>query len=115
MAKSLALLLALCMMFAPALAATRVVNWVLFLNMFKRAFRNDTILFKWDGHHDVWEFPSKAAFDTCNFSAAVERCSDKVQQCSVKMGRVGTRYFGCKESDHCSKGKQKIAIKTVAP
>jgi Plastocyanin-like domain len=115
MVKAFALLLTVCMMFAPAFAATRTINWVLYLNQFKRAIKNDIMLFKWSGHHDLWEFPNKAAFDTCNFSAAVEKCSDKVQQCSIKMGTVKTRYFGCKESDHCSKGKQKIAIKTVAP
>jgi len=62
------------------------------------------------GAHDVYLFPNKAAYKSCDFSNAVEVCGTGVSECSVKPPTTGTWYYGCKVSSHCSNGRMRIRV-----
>lgn len=81
------------------------------------------LLFRYSQFHNLWEMPSKVAFDACDFSDARELAStthggvaaadvDRLGYANVyeaAMDTAGTAYFACQVSDHCQKG-QKIAV-----
>ena len=65
--------------------------------------------FKWSGSHNVYRFPSEAAYKSCDFSRATF-VSDK--EFTMTLRGSGTVYFGCKVGSHCKLG-QKVAV-TIA-
>ena len=73
-----------------------------------------SFVFKWagfEGAHNVWQFPDKAAFDSCNFIKAVEK--SKTSPYTFTPTKPGTYYFGCEVGAHC-KFEQKVAITITA-
>jgi len=56
------------------------------------------------GGHNVFLFDDKAAYDSCNFNAAVQISSETYSSSST-----GTFYFGCEKGTHCN-GGQKITV-----
>ena len=70
-----------------------------------------TVTFTWTDTHDVWEFPDEAAYNSCDFTGAVEHASTSVQTVDIvpATSTAQTKYFGCKVSDHCNEG-QKVVI-----
>ena len=65
--------------------------------------------FKWTGSHNVYRFPSEAAYKACDFSRATF-VADRSFTMTLKGS--GTFYFGCKVTGHCRAG-QKVAV-TIA-
>ena len=57
----------------------------------------------------MYKFPSKVAFDACDFSKAVELASTKKSSYTYKATSSGTFFFGCQIGSHCKMG-QKLAL-----
>jgi hypothetical protein len=70
-----------------------------------------TATFTWEDNHDVWEFSSVDAYNSCNFAGAVEKASTSVKtvELSAPTSAATTKYYGCSVGSHCDDG-QKIAI-----
>jgi hypothetical protein len=100
---------------AVVFAATITITWTYGVKQSRSVAKGDTVVFKWTSSepHDVWQFPNKSAFDNCAFGSATKKCGTGVTQCAIKMGTLGTRYYGCKVGTHCKNGGMKIAIKTT--
>ncbi|CAI5475024.1 unnamed protein product [Closterium sp. Yama58-4] len=84
---------------------------------FRTVQPGDQLMFKWLGEHDVWRFPTKIAYDNCDFTLAT--------QLHPKTGIFGahyfypvkdihkgtTLYFGCAVGNHCArKMKAKVVV-----
>ena len=71
----------------------------------------------WNQPHDIKEFPTKAAYDACDFSAATDMmngdAATMVGAYTVDFPEAGTRYFSCGVSGHCA-SNQKLAVTTTA-
>jgi len=92
--------------------ATTEILWVLGMspaeqNQTVRA--GDEVVFKWSGVHNVYMFQSKAAFDVCDFSEAVELASHLQTSYTYKATTEGTFFFACEISGHCEMG-QKMSL-----
>jgi hypothetical protein len=77
----------------------------------------DAVTLTFSSSHNVYEFPSAAAYEACDFSSAVE-VAGRSDGSFTHIVTAGTAYFGCEVGSHCRSG-QKIAIsgpssKTVA-
>ena len=70
---------------------------------------DEPFTFKWTGSHNVYKFPSEAAYKACDFSRATF-VADRSFTMTLKGS--GTVYFGCKVTGHCRAG-QKVAV-TIA-
>ena len=70
-----------------------------------------TATFTWEDNHDVWEFSSVDAYNSCNFAGAVEEASTSVKSVvlAAPTSAATTKYYGCSVGSHCDDG-QKIAI-----
>ena len=70
------------------------------------------VVFKWSGYHNVYMFPSKAAFEKCDFSGAKELAGNDKNPFTYKASKPGTYYFGCEVGNgwHCEQ-QQKLAPK----
>ena len=66
----------------------------------------ESVTFKWSGTHDVYRFPSEAAYKSCDFSSATFVSSSSF---TLTLRGAGTFYFACKVASHCKFG-QKVAI-----
>ena len=73
------------------------------------------ITFEWPSVHNVWEMPSKAAFDACDFSAATQTCPVQVGgSCTISAPPADTtKYYACQVGLHCQRG-QVVAITGAA-
>merc|ERR1719353_634607 len=71
------------------------------------------VLFKWNGDHDVYMFPNKAAFDKCDFMYANNLGSKSPSIFSTS--KAGTYYFGCTVYGHCENGQKLMLQVTAAP
>ena len=69
----------------------------------------DEIVFAWTGLHNVYKFPTKAAFDACDFSDAAELAPHSQNDYVYKANEVGTFFFSCEIPSHCELG-QKLAL-----
>ena len=67
---------------------------------------DEPFTFKWEGTHNVYRFPSEAAYKACDFSRATF-VADKPFTMSLRGS--GTVYFACKVGSHCKLG-QKVAV-----
>ena len=69
------------------------------------------VVFKWSGYHNVYMFPSKAAFEKCDFSGAKELAGNDKNPFTYKASKPGTYYFGCEVGNggHCNT-PQKLAL-----
>ena len=72
------------------------------------------VKFKWDGTHNVWLLPDKAAYDACDFSKGKELAPTGVNEYTYKALAAGTVYFACQVTGHCSHAQQKLTL-TVTP
>ena len=70
---------------------------------------DDEVVFKWEGVHNVYKMPSKAAYDACDFSEAAELASTTQSSYTYKATEARTIYFACEISDHCNSG-QKLTL-----
>ena len=70
-----------------------------------------TITFKWNGFHSVFEVPSKAAMDSCDFTDAQEIApQSNGGSVTVDAPAAGeTKYYACDVGSHCLLG-QRVAI-----
>jgi uncharacterized surface protein with fasciclin (FAS1) repeats len=70
-----------------------------------------TITFKWNGFHNVYEMPSEAAMNSCDFSGAQEVApSSSGSSVTVDAPAMGeTKYYACEVGSHCNAG-QRVAI-----
>ena len=68
------------------------------------------VVFEWKGLHNVYQLPSKAALDKCDFSEAKELSSTSPY--TFKASSVGTYYFSCEIGAHCQFG-QKLQLKVT--
>ena len=69
----------------------------------------EAFTFKWTGSHDVYQFPTEAAYKSCDFSRAK---LVSARPFTMTLSGSGTVYFGCKVAGHCRAG-QKVAV-TIA-
>ena len=93
--------------------AAKIIDWKLGMSAEEQAQNvkvNTAVVFKWNGAHNVYIFPSKAAFDSCNFDKATKLGTTSPY--TYKASSPGVFYFGCEVGSHC-KDKQKLAL-TVA-
>ena len=67
------------------------------------------VVFKWSGYHNVYMFPSKAAFEKCDFSGAKDLSKKSKYSFTYWVTAPGTYYFGCEVDNHC-KQSQKLAL-----
>ena len=69
------------------------------------------ITFKWNGFHNVYEMPSEAAMNACDFSGAQELSpSSSGGSVTVDAPAAGeTKYYACEVGSHCNAG-QRVAI-----
>ena len=72
---------------------------------------DETITFKWSFTHNVYEMPSAAAMDSCDFSGAKEIAgSSSGGSVTVDAPAAGeTKYYACEVGSHCNAG-QRVAI-----
>jgi len=70
-----------------------------------------TITFKWSFTHNVYEMPSEAAMNSCDFSGAKEIAgSSSGGSVTVDAPAAGeTKYYACEVGSHCNAG-QRVAI-----
>merc|ERR1711865_444347 len=70
----------------------------------------DTLRFVWEGNHNVYNMPDKAAFDSCDFTSA-NRVDGGVSPLDFPFtdALLRTAYFACSIADHCVNG-QKLAV-----
>ena len=87
------------------------IDWKLGMKTNATTETNTTVVFKWSGYHNVYMFPSKAAFDSCDFSDATELATNDKNPFTYKASAPGTYYFGCEVGNgyHC-KQPQKLAL-----
>merc|ERR1719183_1998147 len=67
----------------------------------------DILSFSYSSSHDVYEFPSQAAYDSCDFQNATLLGGTRDSPVDVVVS--GTRYIGCSKGSHCKNG-QKVTI-----
>jgi len=72
----------------------------------------DTVTFNWNGNHNVYAMQNKAAYDSCDFSGAVNKGANS--GVTESFGGEGVFYYACKVGSHCQ-AKQKIMITVAAP
>jgi len=75
----------------------------------------DVIVFQYpNGGHNVYQFPDKVSFDTCDFTNAVQVCGQDVTECVVDgpviPSDTGIFWFGCELPSHCEFGAMKVAV-----
>jgi len=89
------------------------INWLAgFSDANARAMElnvGDSITFTWMGRHNVYQMPSEEAFDSCDFSDAIEIGSDSGVE--VTLNSLPS-YFACEISGHCMAG-QKLAVTEI--
>ena len=68
---------------------------------------NTAVMFKWQGSHNVYLFPSKAEYDACKFDKATKLGTESPYTYMAKA--PGVFYFGCQVGSHCN-AKQKLAL-----
>lgn len=97
--------------FAPS-AKKIEIDWTSFFNPAisknVEASPGDTVVFSWSGNHNVFEFSSRAAYETCDFKAATLVGSvSSIQIMSDADLPDGTqRFFGCAVGSHCVSGQK---------
>jgi len=69
----------------------------------------DVLNFSWKGVHNVFVFPTKEAFDACDFGGAKSIGFESPVSHTV----TGTAYFACSVQGHCPAG-QKLAASATA-
>jgi plastocyanin len=71
----------------------------------------DTLRFVWEGNHNVYKMPNKAAFDSCDFTSGANRVDGGVSPLDFPFtdALLRTAYFACSIADHCVEG-QKLAV-----
>lgn len=71
----------------------------------------DTVVFNFQsGAHNVYSFPSMAAFNACQFANA-EFLSDSGNYQYLVTETPGTvLWFGCDIANHCAAGIQKLQV-----
>merc|ERR1719163_247926 len=67
----------------------------------------DIVSFSYSSSHDVYEYPSQAAYDSCDFKDATLLGGTRDSPVDVVVS--GTRYIGCSKGSHCKNG-QKVTI-----
>ena len=65
-----------------------------------------SVTFVWGGYHTIWQFKSKAAFESCDFIQAKELTT---RPGYVFLSSIGTYYFACSVYGHCGAG-QKLTL-----
>jgi len=75
----------------------------------------ETLRFVWEGNHNVYKMPNKAAFDSCDFTGLSPLASVSPFEYTLAYTLVSPfpAYFACSIEDHCVNG-QKLAV-TLAP
>ena len=92
--------------------AAKVIDWKLGMSAAEQSLTvvvNQRFKFEWTGHHNVYVFPSKAAYEACDFTGAKPV---SVKPLTMASGAPGTFYYGCEIVSHCKFG-QKIAVTVV--
>ena len=69
----------------------------------------DEVVFKWSGVSNVYRLPSKAAFDLCDFSEAIELASHSLTTYTYKATTEGKFFFACKIPGRCEMA-QKMSL-----
>merc|ERR1712032_966675 len=101
---------------AEANAASKDIVWKLSMSAAEQkatAVVGDSIVFKWDGSHDVYTLPNQKAFDDCDFTAATKL--GEATGIEYKAKAAGTVFFGCKVAGHCTGGQKLALTVTAAP
>ena len=71
------------------------------------------VVFKWNGNHNMYQFPDKDAFENCDFSQATMLSSSSTTSSFTFRARSsGAYYFGCEVGSHCRYG-QKLALQVT--
>ena len=71
------------------------------------------IVFKWNGNHNVYQFPDKDSFENCDFSQATILFTTAITSSYIFRARSpGTYYFGCEVGSHCRYG-QKLTLQVT--
>ena len=78
--------------------------------------RGVKLRFEWSSGHDLMMFPDEAAYDSCDFTNAINAqvTTQPTGGYNIVGLAVGTHYFGCSQYDHCVNGHMKIKV-TVEP
>ncbi|KAG8391504.1 hypothetical protein BUALT_Bualt01G0194600 [Buddleja alternifolia] len=71
---------------------------------------NDSLVFNFDSSHDVDEV-SQANFVNCNTENPINSSSSSPT--TIALTTVGTRFFICPRSNHCSRGQRLVVIVTA--
>jgi len=75
---------------------------------------SDTIVFKFNHMaHDVYQFPSEAAFNACDFSTASPLGLATSTGSELQLMRPGKMWLGCSRSNHCLQG-QRLKVVVVS-
>ena len=70
----------------------------------------EVLTFVWTGNHNVFLMKDKAAFDACDFSAAIELGSESPV---LHTTGTATAYFACQIGTHCVSGQKLSAVATT--
>jgi plastocyanin len=71
----------------------------------------DTVTFKYAGNHNVYQFSSSTAFDSCDFMSASEvDVTGFNLEFQLTFDSAGTFWFGCELVDHCPSGNMKVQV-----
>ena len=76
----------------------------------------DSLLFEFDGHN-VYQMPSKEAFDDCDFTDAtlLAQVGESPYEYTISKTAMGENlYFACQVGDHCAGGTQKLQVSVTA-
>ena len=99
-------------MHSDTIQAVLDIDWKLNMKTTKATTKVGTeVVFKWSGYHNVYMFPSKEAFNKCDFSKAKKVGSASQNPFTYKASAPGTFYFGCEVGNgfHCET-PQKLAL-----
>lgn len=94
-------------------AHVRKLNWDQCFNLACSPLnleKGDKIEFKYSASHDVVKVADKSAFDACASGTTVGSASQGAAGFVLDLNTVGTEYYVCGQSNHCSNG-QKIEVK----
>lgn len=90
---------------SSSLSATVVLEWAVKQYGPEQANVGDTLVFTWQGNHDVYELPAGETTCPTDFSAATMRGSAADSPLSILLSEAGTRTFACGVGGHCELGQ----------
>lgn len=90
---------------SSSLSATIALEWTVKQYGPEQANVGDTLVFTWQGNHDVYELPAGETTCPTDFSAATLRGSATDSPLSILLSEAGTRTFACGVGGHCELGQ----------